>query len=262
MKVLTIESLRTFLDELERRYGKETYSKQEIDEKLKSNGGSIDLKDIAERIPNFRYWLRIKQSPHQTITATCEGKDYTADVLIEKGKTVTLAVKADIGYIAGTLSKTELTITEDTEITVTEARESDEFEAGEFVVDAKALFNATDEEAKAMKTFTIPKKAKVVEVYGYKDGERVHCCYFKPTSYTEPYGIKTGAREIDGDNGEKKYFLGSKKTRRYIPVNIDSPTPTAIGEKRYYPISESSSFTRLVIAWSPEINTHTPDIEL
>lgn len=228
-----------------------------------ATGGSVDLKDIAERIPNFRYWLRIKQSPNQTITATCEGKEYTADVLLERGRTVTLAVKADVGYIAGTLSKTELTITEDTEITVTEAKEGDEFEAGEFIVDAKALFNATDEEAKAMKTFTIPKKAKVVEVYGYKDGEKVHSLYFKPASYTEPYEIRTSAREIDGGNGGKKYFLGTKKMRRYLPVNIVSPTPNSAGRKNFYTISgDSIYFTILVIAWSPEINSQTPDIEL
>lgn len=129
-KFITLDGLKIFLDELNNKYGTEFYTKAEIDEKLKSNGGSIDLKDIAERIPNFCYWLRIKQSPHQTITATCEGKEYTADVLIEKGKTVTIAVKVDNGYTAGTLSKAELTMSEDTEITATEATKNEEFEAG------------------------------------------------------------------------------------------------------------------------------------
>lgn len=49
MKIITIETLKTFLDELNKKYGTEFYSKQEIDEKLKSSGGSVE---------DFYQWLR------------------------------------------------------------------------------------------------------------------------------------------------------------------------------------------------------------
>lgn len=238
MKVLTIESLRTFLDELERRYGKETYSKQEIDEKMKSCGTSIDLKDIAERIPNFRHWLRIKQSPHQTITATCEGKEYTADVLIEKGKTVTLAVKADVGYIAGTLSKTELTLTEDTEITVTEAVKSEKLEAGSISFPPEYFANRNDFELE------VPAGVRVLELKSQIQ-ERVNrkwvlkdlFTYFKVVPGTKMYWLGTLQQKLRGRNIH---------TVNYI--NLTNPIYV-----------ENEEFT---ISWSKEINEHATDIDL
>lgn len=49
MKIITIETLKAFLDELNKKYGTEFYSKTEIDEKLKSSGGSVE---------DFYQWLK------------------------------------------------------------------------------------------------------------------------------------------------------------------------------------------------------------
>lgn len=239
MKVLTIESLRTFLEELERRYGKETYSKQEIDEKLKSNGGSIDLKDIAERIPNFHYWLRLKQSPKQTITATCDGKEYTADVLIEKGKTVTLAVKADAGYIAGTLSKTELVMNQDTEITVTEATKSEKFEAGSISFPPEYFENKYDFELE------VPTGVRVLKLeqpeYTIKRGGRTK------TISPEPVYFKVIPDTKTIWYGTLKQYLRVRQieTVNYLKLN------NSVGVYKEFSFS-----------WSKEINEHATDIDL
>lgn len=239
MKVLTIESLRTFLEELERRYGKETYSKQEIDEKLKSSGGSVDLKELAERIPNFHYWLRIKQSPKQTITATCDGKEYTADTLIEKGKTVTLAVKADAGYIAGSLSKAELTMNEDVEVTVTEATKSEKLEAGSISFPPEYFANKYDFE------FEVPTGVRVLKLeqpeYTIKRGERTRTISHEPVYFKVIPGTKTIW------HGTLKQDLRGRRieTVNYLKLN------NSVG------VDKEFSFS-----WSKEINEHATDIDL
>lgn len=238
MKVLTIESLRTFLEELERRYGKETYSKQEIDEKLKSNVGSVDLKGLAERIPNFRYWLRIKQSPNQTITATCEGKEYTADVLIERGKTVTLAVKADDGYKAGTLSETKLIMTEDTEITVTGVINIEKLEAGSISFPPEYFENKYDFE------FEVPQGVRVLEL-NTKMVKRVGKTRKIEDLFTY-FRVVPGTKTIW--NGT---LLARDRNRNINTVNyIKLTNPIYVFNKEF-------SFS-----WSKEINEHATDIDL
>lgn len=255
MKVLTIESLRTFLEELEGRYGKEAYSKQEIDEKLKSNGGSVDLKGLAERIPSWQWKVTMPRTVNQTVTATVGSQTYTSDFYAQKGSNITFSVKADDGLKAGTLSLESVTLTEDVVVTVTDA-------TWDYVLDAKALFEATSEEQKAMKQVTIPAFANVVEIYGYdKTGAKVHSMYFKPKSHSESYKIRTLSKEVVGENGEKTYFLGVKFARRMQDVKMVSPVPLPGGAMAFTSISGSTRFTKLVIAWSPEIGAQTPDSE-
>lgn len=239
MKVLTIESLRTFLEELERRYGKETYSKQEIDEKLKSSGGSVDLKELADRIPNFKYWLRIRQSPNQTITATVDGKEYTADVLIEKGKTVTVTVKADQGYKAGTLSKTQLTMTEDTEITVTEAINNEKLEAGSISFLKEYFINKNDFE------FEVPAGVMVLELeqpeYKRKIGRK---SVTTPASYVY-FKVVPGTKMIWMGKLDQK--LNNRNIRIINYMELANP------------IKLNKDFS---LSWSKEINEHATDIDL
>lgn len=255
MKVLTIESLRTFLEELEGRYGKEAYSKQEIDEKLKSNGGSVDLKGLAERIPSWQWKVTMPRTVNQTVTATVGSQTYTSDFYAQKGSNITFSVKADDGLKAGTLSLESVTLTEDVVVTVTDA-------TWEYVLDAKALFEATSEEQNAMKQVTIPAFANVLEIYGYdKTGAKVHSNYFKPKSHSEPYRLFTKGREVAGENGEKIYLLGLYRMRRFLNVNLVSPVPSPIGTANFIEMLGSNFFTKLVIAWSPEIDVKTPDCE-
>lgn len=242
MKVLTIESLRTFLEELERRYGTEFYSKQEIDEKLKSCGGSVDLKELAERIPNFQYWLRIKQSPKQTVTATCDGKEYTADVLIEKGKTVTVTVKADVGYIAGTLSKTEFIITEDTEIAVTGATKSENLEAGSISFPPEYFENRSDFELE------VPTGVNVLKLDTHLRSNKDY------NVFREPIYFKVVP-------GTKLKWTGELSKDRPIRVitsanHISFEPPINVSNRRY---GDDREFT---FSWSKEINSHATDIDL
>lgn len=242
MKVLTIESLRTFLEELERRYGKETYSKQEIDEKLKSNVGSVDLKGLAERIPNFRYWLRIKQSPNQTITASCEGKEYTADVLIERGKTVTLAVKADDGYKAGTLSETKLIMTEDTEITVTGVINIEKLEAGSISFPPEYFENRNDFELE------VPQGVNVLKLDTHLRSNEDYNVFREPIYFKVVPGTKlkwTG--ELSKDNPIRVITSAN---------HISFEPPINVSNRRY---GDDREFT---FSWSKEINSHATDIDL
>ena len=255
MKVLTTESLRTFLEELEGRYGKEAYSKQEIDEKLKSNGGSVGLKGLAERIPSWQWKVTMPRTVNQTVTATVGSQTYTSDFYAQKGSNITFSVKADDGLKAGTLSLESVTLTEDVAVTITDA-------TWDYVLDAKALFEATSEEQTVMKQVTIPAFANVVEIYGYnKTGEKVHDSYFKPKFHSEPYTIRTSSREVVGENGEKVYFLGKKLPHRTNDAGLQSPISDGYQNSGLRVISGSKFFTKLVIAWSPEIDVKTPDCE-
>ena len=256
MKIITVETLKKFLDELNKKYGTEFYTKREIDEKLKSSGGSVDLKELARRIPSWQWKVTMPQTVNQTVTATVNGQTYTSDFYAQQGSVVTFSVKADDGFKAGTLSLESVTLTEDATVTVTAA-------TWEYVLDAKALFEATSEEQTAMKQFTFPACANVVEIYGYKKtGEKVHSMYIKPKSHSEVYTFKTKAREVAGENGEKTYYLGTKTRIRTQDVTLVSPLPAPSGKQAFSPIQGSSFFTKLVVAWSPEIGAQTPDIEL
>lgn len=139
MKIITIEALKTFLDELNKKYGTEFYSRKEIDDKLKelskTSGYTQEkadamMQEIARRVPNYQYEVKITQKPHQTITATAGDKTYTDTFLIERGAKVSFSLKPNPGYIAGTLSMKNCTVTKDMEVTVTEAIEPQEVLAG------------------------------------------------------------------------------------------------------------------------------------
>lgn len=254
-KVITVNALKMFMDCLNKKYRTEFYTKKEIDEKLKSNGGSVDLKGLAERIPSWQWKVTMPRTVNQTVTATVNGQTYTSDFYAQQGSNITFSVKADDGLKAGTLSLESVTLTEDVVVTVTDA-------TWEFVLDAKALFEATSEEQTAMKQVTFPAFANVVEIYGYdKTGAKVHSLYFKPKSHSEPYTFRTTVREVSGENGEKIYVLGSKKLRRFMGVKLVSPLLDPISGQSYTIISGSNFFTKLVAAWSPEIGAQTPDAE-
>lgn len=50
MKIITIETLRTFLDELNRKYGTEFYSKEESDDKYQPKGDYATNKKVDEKM--------------------------------------------------------------------------------------------------------------------------------------------------------------------------------------------------------------------
>lgn len=222
-----------------------------------SGGGDVDFQELARRIPSWQWKVTMPKTANQTVTATVNGKTYTNDFYAPQGSQVTFSVKADEGLKAGALSLENVILTEDVAVTVTDA-------TWEYVLDAKALFEATSEEQKtAMTQVTFPAFANVVEIYGYdKTGTKVHSLYFKPKSHSEPYTFSILSREVVGENGEKVYLLGKKLVRRIQDAYIISPVPTSGGRQAYSPMPGSMGFTKLVIAWSPEIGAQTPDSEL
>ena len=131
-KFITLDGLKVFLDCLNEKYGTEFYTKTEVDNKLKelskTSGYTQEkadamMKEIARRIPNYQYEVKIIQKPHQTITATVNGQTYTSDFYAPQGSKVKFSVSAAGGYNAGTLSLEYVTLKEDTAVTVTEATE-------------------------------------------------------------------------------------------------------------------------------------------
>lgn len=67
------------------------------------------------------YAVIINPTSHQTITVTCDGKDYTTSFTAKANSTFTAKITPETGYTAGTLNITSGTITSDVSITATEA---------------------------------------------------------------------------------------------------------------------------------------------
>lgn len=151
MKIITIETLKAFLDELNKKYGTEFYSKTEADNKYQSkgdaytkeesderyqpkgesSGGSADYAELARRIPSWQWKVTLPETVNQTVTATIGSQTYTRDFYAQQGSQIAFSVTPDPGYIAGIVSPKSVTLTSDlTTVTVTEATESGDVEAG------------------------------------------------------------------------------------------------------------------------------------
>lgn len=68
--------------------------------------------------------VKIQQTPHQTITVTCNGQEYTSNFNARYDDTWSASVVADSGYEAGHLLETEGTVTENTVVRASGAMES------------------------------------------------------------------------------------------------------------------------------------------
>ena len=89
---------------------------------------SFEINDIknnhtisATNATALTYILNIDQSNHQTITVHANGKTYTNNVSLPYGTKWTATITADTGYTAGTLSKTNGTMTGNDSISATAA---------------------------------------------------------------------------------------------------------------------------------------------
>lgn len=228
MKIITVETLKKFLDELNKKYGTEFYTKAEIDEKLKSNGGSVDLKELAERIPSWQWKVTMPKTINQTVTATVGTQTYTNDFYAQQGSNVAFSVKADYGFFAGALSKTSVTLNQDEVITVTDAKESGNVE----IVEAGSKeFKESDEQQE----FITPPKVKILK-------------------WTW--------------NGKDVYTKVNSGDRFLLDINLDwGLMATAIKEftKNGVPVKHGGEFSgggdKLTVAWSTEINAHSFDYD-
>lgn len=229
MKIITVETLKKFLDELNKKYGTEFYTKAEIDEKLKSNGGSIDLKELTRRIPSWQWKVTMPKTINQTVTATVGEQTYTSDFYAPQGSNITFSAKADDGYKAGTLSLESVTLTEDTAVTITEAKEK-KLVAGKF----EACFNPT--EGVMPEPLTVPDCVSVVKIYV----TRRHPAYAK---VVEGMVLEFLEGTI---NGNPAYKVAPQGGDSYV----------------YCLKSGRTDGDWLYLEWSPEIDKQTTNVDL
>lgn len=224
MKIITVETLKKFLDELNKKYGTEFYTKQEIDEKLKSNGESIDLKELARRIPSWQWKVTMPQTVNQTVTATAGGQTYTSDFYAQQGSQVAFSARGDTGYIEGTPSPTNTTLTGDLTVTVTAATESKNVEAGTQTFDSE------------QNDFLIPLNAQTLKLtWNGKD------TYARVT----PGGHVFIMIETYSNEKHMNIYYTDRDDSDYLAQTLE--------HERLY--------TSVVISWSTEINAHAIDID-
>ncbi len=245
MKIITVETLKKFLDELNKKYGTEFYTKAEIDEKLKSNGGSVDFKELAERIPSWQWKVTMPKTINQTVTATVGEQTYTSDFYAPQGSNITFSAKADDGYKAGTLSLESVTLTEDIAVTVTMAVSTETLTDGN-VFFPKERFETNN---KFDLKFDVPPKVKVIKIdaklkkrvrrtFVYNDMPPI---YFKVTPDTK---IQWRGDVVASRNAYIQYANNKKLY-----------TEPANG-------IEFAADYGLSISWGVEINNHTFDYDL
>lgn len=259
MKIITIETLKAFLDELNKKYGTEFYTKTECDERYQqkgdaytktesderyqpkgeSSGGNADYAELARRIPSWQWKVTMPQTVNQTVTATVNGQTYTSDFYAQQGSNVTFSVKADPGYVAGSLSATSATLAKDLTVTVT-AVEVNGVKAG------SKTFEGSGGE------LTVPKKVQVLKWTWNKND-----VYIKLMP-NDVIGISL-QREIPMGYGGNYPIGSSEDGLAYafsdICINGNSKRGIAMELGRY-------SFDPLVISWSNEINEHAIDYDL
>lgn len=233
MKIITVETLKKFLDELNKKYGTEFYTKAEIDEKLKSNGGSVDFKELAERIPSWQWKVTMPKTINQTVTATVGEQTYTSDFYAPQGSNITFSAKADDGYKAGTLSLESVTLTEDTAVTITEAKEK-KLVAGKF----EAYFDPAS--GSMPEPLTVPYGVNVVKIY-LRASNPVY------------------AKVVEGMVLE---FSQGTVTRRRITHDVYKATPRGGDSYVYYVRRDVSEKVWLYLEWSQEINEQTANVDL
>lgn len=244
MKIITVETLKAFLDELNKKYGTEFYSKVEADNKYQSkgdaytkaesderyqpkgeSGGDVDFQELARRIPSWQWKVTMPKTVNQTVTATVGGKTYTSDFYAQQGSNVTFSVKADAGYVAGSLSTISATLVNDLAVTVAVATESEEIEAGTIEIDSIGGDG-----------FVVPPKVSILKL-GFTSGD----IYVK---------VNSGGRIVFMVNhryGETQYEVWSA----VFDENQD--------HKNYQIIKNSDS--EPTISWSKEINEHATDYD-
>lgn len=190
-----------------------------------SGGGDVDYQELARRIPSWQWKVTMPKTVNQTVTATVGGKTYTSDFYAQQGSNVTFSVKADAGYVAGSLSTISATLVNDLAVTVAVATESEEIEAGTIEIDSIGGDG-----------FVVPPKVSILKL-GFTSGD----IYVK---------VNSGGRIVFMVNhryGETQYEVWSA----VFDENQD--------HKNYQIIKNSDS--EPTISWSKEINEHATDYD-
>lgn len=238
MKIITVETLKTFLDELNRKYGTEFYSKTESDnryqQKGESSGGDVDYQELARRIPSWQWKVTMPKTINQTVTATVGEQTYTSDFYAPQGSNITFSAKADDGYKAGTLSLESVTLTEDTAVTITEAKEK-KLVAGKF----EAYFDPAS--GSMPEPLTIPDCINVVKIY--------------LSARTPVYAKVTEGMVLEFSDDTLTTARGTK-------FAVYKAAPRGGDSYVYYAKKRASEEVWLYLEWSQEINEQTANVDL
>lgn len=243
MKLITLESLKIFLDELNKKYGMEFYNKAEIDRKMQELSGTagytqaqVDamLKEMERRIPSYRYEVKLVQKPHQTITATVGEETYTETFLIERGADVTFSIKSDPGYIPGTLNKKSAHMTQDVEITATDATVSENLEPGSIKISEEG------------NTIHVPPKVNVLKLtFGSK------------SAY-----VKVSPEEIVEYYLSFYPYISDDIQYKIYVIEMSIAETHRLRQSIISLVNEISIDNYVTVSWSKEINEHACDYDL
>lgn len=89
-----------------------------------------------------KYCVTIEQSANQTITATYDGQTYTSTFYAYVGSQITFAVKANNGYIAGTLNYIAvLSLDSDITVRATQAKVKEAYDGETFYITDSNTYN-------------------------------------------------------------------------------------------------------------------------
>lgn len=235
MKLITIGGLKTFLDELDKRF-----------QPKDSTGANLKiLNEIARRVPSYRYEVKLVQTPNQTIIATANKKEYFETFLIEQGTEIGFKIKADTGYIGGDLSLKSVKVKNDIEVTATEAVLSPELEEGN-----KIFF---DTKGKIYESFKIPPFVNVVKI---EIGKKVKYVKVSPQKIYifSAYVIELPVIEPPEDSMNHKKIYNKK----IFGVEIEDENNKSY-EIKYFDDTKASE---ICVFWSKKINEHEYDFDL
>ncbi|MBS5890610.1 MAG: hypothetical protein KIB45_05970 [Negativicoccus succinicivorans] len=199
-----------------------------------SGGGDVDYQELARRIPSWQWKVTMPQTVNQTVTATVSGQTYTSDFYAPQGSNVTFSVKADDGFIAGTLSPASATLTDDVAVTVTAATEKI-IAAGNFSAVFKPSEGITSE------AFTIPDGVNVVKITVQSNRK---CVYAKVSQ------------------GMVLEFSTDKITVRRQKRDIYKAAPRDSDSYVYAYMIDVSRTESFLFEWSSEINKSVVDVDL
>lgn len=224
-KLITLDGLAVFLSEL----------RKEINA---GSGKCFDAEELARRIPSWQWKVTLPKSDHQTVTATVGEQTYTNDFYAQQGSEVKFSVKANPGYIAGSLSATSTTIDKDLVVTVTDAEVSEELTAGSISFPPEYFENRNDFE------FEVPYGVAVLELKT-TEHKRVNRKWTYKDIFTY-FRVAPGTKLLFG--GDLQQSESERCIRTINCLTLDNPIY----------VSDKD----ISLSWSEEINEHATDIDL
>ena len=255
MKIITVETLKKFLDELNKKYGTEFYSKTECDERYQqkgeSSGGDVDYQELARRIPAWQWKVIMPKTQFGIITATVGGavmakseKDKEVDFYAPQGSVVKFAIeKRNKGTTAEEMSATEVTLTSDFTLTVKGGGGDSPTNSPPTTIGILGIdFSKSD--FPLANGWSVPDGVSVLKV-STKDGR---------TGYVR---VRPG-QQIFAQKKEQQLHNPEMRLVEFDIGAMDSGSYIYWGDDK---INVTSGMHHATIEWSPEINSHPVDVD-